>query len=116
MRDFPDEIDEDQLADLNYNAPKILSKAFVYRTKVLSHFWKRWESEYLRSLRERSNLPNKNGNLLVPGQIVLIHDNLHRSQWKMGMILELIPSLDEHVRSVKLKVSNGILTRPITKL
>ena len=117
LRDFPDTIDEDQISDLTYNSAKMLSKAFIYRTKVLENFWKRWESEYLKSLRERFNIPNRNrNNLLVPGQIVLIHDNVHRSQWKMGMILELIPSLDQYVRSVKLKVSNGTLIRPVTKI
>ena len=34
----------------------------------------------------------------------------------MGKILEVFPSLDGRIRSVRVRTSNGIYDRPITKL
>ena len=82
---------------------------------MLNDFWKRWHSEYLLNLRERFNVKNKS-KLVEKGSVVLINDGLPRLQWKLGIIQELIPSLDGIVRSVKLKTLNGIQLRPITKL
>ena len=50
------------------------------------------------------------------GEVVLIHDDSPRINWRMGIITELLPSSDNHTRSVKLKTSNGSLVRTINKL
>ena len=47
------------------------------------------------------------------GDLVIIssHD-VPRSYWPMGRIIEVYPGRDGVVRSVKLKTSNGELSRP----
>ena len=66
-------------------------------------------------LRERATCRGGFSNVKV-GQIVLMSENIPRTGWKLGIIEELLPSLDEQTRSVKLKTSSGCLLRPISKL
>ena len=68
-------------------------------------------------MRERSLNSSDNSDTKVKvGKLVLIHENSNRLLWKRGIISKLHPGVDGHVRSVDLKTSGGILTRPIVKL
>ena len=92
-----------------------LSRNFMYRSKILLEFWNRWQREYLTSLRERYNI--KGGeNLAKVGHVVLIHDNVPRSNWKLGLITDVIMGSDGLIRLVKLKTREGITMRPVSKL
>ena len=84
----------------------------------MDRFWVTWRKEYLTSLREYK-LPKR----LLPerpphvGDVVLVHDNYTRNQWKLDVIKELFPAQDGLTRSVMVKTSNGnCLKRPIRKL
>ncbi|XP_049883593.1 uncharacterized protein LOC126379074 [Pectinophora gossypiella] len=80
------------------------------------HIWKRWSSEYLHQLQERSKWhhPTKN---LGEGNVVLVTDeNLPPGQWALGRVTELHPGADGKVRVVTIKTKKGHLKRPITKL
>ena len=49
--------------------------------------------------------------------VVLVYEpNLKRGEWKLGRVLEVFAGKDGHVRAAKIKTSEGICTRPITKL
>ena len=51
------------------------------------------------------------------GDVVLIHDNVPRNQWKIGVVTDLHKGKDGLVRSVSLRISSGSeLLRPIEKL
>lgn len=99
-------------------------------------FWRRWTSEYLPTLLERKkwNTPRKN---LEVGDLVLLADeSFPRGKWPLGRIVEVMPSRDGLVRTVKVKTSctvatrakrqrkgepvnrdgTTVLTRPVTKL
>lgn len=50
------------------------------------------------------------------GDIVLIHDDGPRSQWKLGKITGLHAGRDGLIRVATLKTSLGMTTRPVIKL
>ncbi len=52
------------------------------------------------------------------GRIVIINDdNLMKNEWKMGRIIECYwGRSDEHIRSVDLKTTTGVIRRPVQQL
>ena len=45
-----------------------------------------------------------------------MYDECPRVSWKMGLIIEVYPSKDGHIRSVKVKTASGSLIRPVSRL
>ena len=106
--------------DINYsNINPILESQKL--NNIANHFWNRWQKEYLCNFRE-IHKPNKLRTLLPiieVNDIVIIHvDKLPKSQWKLGLVSELIPGRDTKVRGAKVSLSktNTIITRPVNKL
>ncbi|KAG1680465.1 hypothetical protein GQR58_012386 [Nymphon striatum] len=84
--------------------------------KVLDHIWSRWKKEYLLSLPTCVSTFSE-GECLKIGAVVLIReDNVPRSCWKLGRVLELIRGRDDRVRAAVLKTSSGTYNRPIQRL
>lgn len=51
------------------------------------------------------------------GDIVLIKDEIARGLWKLGKLIELIPSGDKKLRSAKVEMSSGrVIKRPLNLL
>ncbi|KXJ24267.1 uncharacterized protein LOC110248629 [Exaiptasia diaphana] len=115
---FDDEEDPKYLP--NQSCAKDLSKRDKHRQKMMHNFWKQWQREYLTSLREQHAGNAKaplTGETVAKGKVVLIHDSKPRSQWKLGVIVEVHPGKYGIVRAVTLKTANGnLLSRPIEKL
>ena len=88
----------------------------------LDTFWKVWKNEYLLSLRERNPLHHKcsfeSPRIPKKGEVVLIKDdNLPRSSWRMGILLNLIQGLDGRVRSAEVLLpGKKIISRAINCL
>ena len=106
--------------DINYsNINPILESQKL--NNIANHFWNRWQKEYLCNFRE-IHKPNKLRTLLPiieVNDIVIVHvDKLPKSQWKLGLVTELIPGRDTKVRGAKVSLSktNTIITRPVNKL
>jgi len=75
--------------------------------------------EYLTSLREHHSHRKikSNEKVVAKGDVVLVHDNVARNQWKVGVVTNLHTGKDGLVRSVSLRISSGKeLSRPIEKL
>ena len=49
-------------------------------------------------------------------EVVQIHDDTYRNQWKLGIIDKLFTGEDNRVRSVQLKTARGYTKGPIAKL
>ena len=98
------------------------SARFRYLSNRLEHFWSRWKKEYLVGLREFDK--NKgDGSAIAPkeGDVVIVEDeDRKRSEWKLGVIVELIEGRDKIVRGAKVRVVAGgrpnYLSRPVQKL
>lgn len=85
--------------------------------QLKQHFWQRWSLEYLNQMQARSKWMVNKGENIKPGQIVLIQKlGLAPFQWLLGRIDSVNKSNDGVVRSAAVRTSNGIITRPLTKL
>jgi len=75
----------------------------------------RFRKEYLATLVHRGK--DKKTEALIVGDIVLVGcDQKKRILWPMGRILELLPGVDGKCRVAKVRVKEGIITRPLQRL
>ena len=108
---------EDLYSPHGEDRQSLTGRAKNYNT-LMDRIWVTWRKEYLTSLREY-NLPKRSLPERPPhvGDVVLVHDNCTRNQWKLAVIKELFSGQDGLARSVMIKTSNGnCLKRPIEKL
>lgn len=105
--------------------PNDLSKRTQYMDRMLTHFWKRWKSEYLLELRQSHSrkLKASGQQTISEGDIVIVEvERVRRPFWKLGIVEQVIPGRDGHVRGALVKVgntdrsSNKLLCRPIQHL
>jgi len=95
---------------------KELTNRAKYHEIVIQAFWTRWQKVYLTSLREYKTYQKKASNktAVAIGDVVLIHDNVPRNQWKIvGVVTALHKGKDGLVRSVSLRVSSGSELYPL---
>ena len=114
---------------VTHGPPGVFQKADLYcrrRWRRVQHlaneFWRRWRKEFLITLQSRVKWVNEKRNFAV-GDIVLVKDSdARRNQWPMARVIEVHPSDDGLVRSVKVKMGSknnqqgSSLDRPISKL
>ena len=107
--------------DIEIRTAKGLTNQAKYHESLMRTFWRCWRKEYLTNLCEFHNSKKAKrpltGSKIEVGDVVLVHDNLPRNQWKLAIVNSLIPGRDGLVRAVRLRMSNGNeLQRPIEKL
>ncbi|XP_053390067.1 uncharacterized protein LOC128552993 [Mercenaria mercenaria] len=110
--DYDNDISSHQIniGNINFNKrAKVVAMA-------IQHFWKRWKSEYLTSLREHYQTTGRNSRSIKVGDIVQIHDDCPRTRWKLAVVEELLPGNDGITRAAKIRTQNGSSTRPVVKL
>jgi hypothetical protein len=86
------------------------------RTHLIQHFWKRWRQEYLTSLREFHKTTGNNSTEIRVGDVVQVHDDTKRVNWRLAVVQSLIKRKDGLVRAENIKTSTGHTNRPVTKL
>ena len=101
--------------DLTYHPISTLRRWHLCEALV-RHFWKRWQSEYLISLRKSSKWRKPVKNLEVGDIVVLREDSTMPTQWPIARIIEAHQGQDGLVRVVKLRTKSGVYTRPVTKV
>ena len=114
--------DNDQLSDDEEPISKLQRRA-LYLSKLLEHFWKRWKDEYLVGLREfhRCSPNGVQDRKIKTGDVVLVHEDSSRSNWRLGEVIEVIESSDGYERGALLRVTSkrgkhSRIRRPIQKL
>lgn len=60
--------------------------------------WRRWSSEYLTTLQERSKWTRSIPNLRVNDMVVVVDNQSPPLAWRLGRILDVLPGPDGHVR------------------
>lgn len=91
---------------------------------VLNHFWKRWRTEYLSSLREvhAKKCHRDDKSQVSIGQVVIVKDeHLPHGLWKLGYVKELLTGKDGQTRAATVRIvsrdrQHTILNRPIQLL
>ncbi|XP_059222926.1 uncharacterized protein LOC131996847 [Stomoxys calcitrans] len=87
------------------------------RLKIVSqYFCQRWKSEYLKELHRRSKWKYQQENLAKDDLVVIRDDRFPPTEWTMGRIERAYHGTDQNIRVVDVRTSNGIVTRPITKI
>jgi len=109
------DVQNDELTDPTYGADDINRWAKVH-AQLLAHFWQRWRTEYLTALREFHRATGNNIQTVKVGDVVLIHDDTPRVQWKLAVIEGVNKGADGLIRSANVRTSTGRTNRPIAKL
>ena len=118
LRSFPKEETnwEEIYKDPSYGQKEQVEKRYQYIAKVCSDLWKRWEHEYLTTLRETHRTGKQHDSWPRKGDIVLIRDEGPRNRWKMGEVIELNTGPDSIPRVATVRTAQSQLIRPIVKL
>ena len=83
---------------------------------ISQHFWRRWHTEYLHTLQQRSKWTSRSDPPAVGDLILLKKDNLPPLKWKRGRISALRPGKDGIVRVIEIITAQGPLVRPVSKV
>jgi hypothetical protein len=85
--------------------------------QLLQRFWRRWSTEYLHQLEQRSKRHSDRSWEPTVGDLVLLkEDNIPPLVWKPGTIEEVFPGQDGHVHVALVRTSRGHFKRPVVKL
>ena len=93
-----------------------ISKRARTLAHLLEHFRNRWKREYLTSLREFHKASGNNLQQIKVGDVVLIHNDGPRVQWKLAVVENLHEGADGLIRAADLHTSSGKTNRPIVPL
>ena len=83
---------------------------------LVRHFWKRWSTEYLSTLRRYTKWHHPTRNPQIGDIVILQEDNFIPSKWPLGRIIEIHSGRDGLVRVVQVKTSSGTYRRPTSKI
>ena len=99
----------------SYRPLSLLSRWYLCQALV-RHFWQRWSSEYLSSLRRYVKWHHPSRNIQVGDVVVLLEDNVSPAKWPLARVVATHPGRDELIRVVTVKTSSGEYKRPVTKV
>ncbi|KAG5327787.1 YI31B protein, partial [Pseudoatta argentina] len=84
--------------------------------QILESFWRRWNSDYVTSLQQRSKWRSRNEGICV-GQLVLLrNDTTPPTKWQLGRITACHPGKDGLTRVVSVRTATTTFIRPLSKL
>ena len=89
---------------------------YLYQQRLVNHFWKRWQGEYLHQLSIQPKWNEEQPALRVGDVVLISDDKVSRGRWPMGRVEKLFPGKDGLVRTVTLKTQKGALCRPVQRL
>ena len=86
---------------------------------LVDRFWQRWKKEYIHQMQIRQKWIETKRNISV-NDIVILQDECNRLGWKLGRVVNTLPSSDGLVRSVRVQTydfgARREYTRPVSKL
>ena len=109
-------IEDDELGDPPFGEESDIKRRARSQALTLKHFRSRWQHEYLTSLREFHRASGNNQQKIKVGDIVLVHDDAPRMNWKLAVIEGLITSSDGLTQAANIRTATGKTNRPITRL
>lgn len=110
------QLENEEIDDPDFVNESEVRKRAKNQALRLQQFESRWKREYLTQLREFHKGTGNNNQSVKIGDVVLIHNENPRIQWRMAVIESLITGADGLVRAASIRTSNGRTNRPITKL
>ena len=118
IRPVPHPLDDsEELENPTYINGSNMRKRVDQHTQLINRFWSRWKREYLTSLREFNNkISGNNKQTIRVGDIIIVHDEKPRMQWRLAVVERLVKGGDSLVRAAHIRMGSYKTTRPITKL
>ena len=83
---------------------------------LVRHFWQRWSTEYISSLRHYTKWHHPTRNVQVGDVVVLQEDNMVPTKWPLAKVIQTHTGKDGFVRVVTIKTATGTYKRPVTKI
>ena len=102
--------------DPDYLCADNMRKRMDRQTDLIEKFWTRWRREYLTSLRQFNQISGQNKQAIKQGDIVIVHDDKPRMQWRLAVVEKLIVGRDKLVRAANIRMGTYRTSRPIVKL
>ncbi|XP_036347224.1 uncharacterized protein LOC118756578 [Rhagoletis pomonella] len=93
-----------------------LRKQWRISQNLKDRLWKRWTTEYLPQLIQRTKWQEKTTPLKVNDLVIICDPAQPRSQWQRGRVTKVFPTKDGQVRVAEVKTITGVLRRPATRL
>ena len=93
-----------------------ISKSWRTSQHLAEHFWNRFLREYIPNQQKSSKWTKGCPSLQVGDLLWVLEDFTPRGLWPLAKIIEVYPSWDQIVRSVKLKTAFGEKFRSVVKL
>lgn len=84
--------------------------------EFLRRIWKRWVTEYLSGLQQRTKWTRQKDNIHVGTMVLVKDDNIPPMQWRLGRVIRIFSGNDGNIRVVDVKTKDGIVTRGIAKI
>ena len=109
-------VDEDSIHDPDYGFDCKVKKRARTMSFLLNQFWKRWKTEHLTSLRESHRSTKNNKQAVKKGEVVLVHDDGPRANWRLAVIEDVVTCNDRLTKSAKIRTSTGRTNHPISRL
>ena len=78
---------------------------------MANNFWQQWKKEFVLLLQKRPKWQKAQRNVKIGNVVLLREDDLPRNRWKLGRVVEVISSIDDHVRRVKLIIGDSYLSK-----
>ena len=99
----------------SYRSTSLLRRWYLCQNLV-RHFWERWSTDYLTSLRKYAKWHKPVRNLSIGDIVVLNEDGMLPATWPLGRIVEVFPGKDGFVRVANVRTKSGTFKRPVHKL
>ena len=94
-------VESDEVSDPTYQSNTDFLRKAKRVALLIQHFWQRWRLEYLTSLREFHKRSGVNTESVRVGDVVLIHDDSPRVNWKLALVTSINRGHDGLVRSAQ---------------
>ena len=106
----------DAQEEIEPTSSKKTVRRYLYRQRLVNHFWKRWRNEYLHKLSVRHKWTMQKPSIMIGDVVLISDDNVSRGKWPMGRVEQIHPSKDGYVRAVALRTKGGTIRRPVQRL
>ncbi|GFV25782.1 integrase catalytic domain-containing protein [Trichonephila clavipes] len=85
-------------------------------TKVIQVAWKKWSTDYLNTLQQRTKWMIERDNIMCGAMVIVKEDFTPVCNWLLGRVVEVYHGSDGKVRTVRIKTKTGEFKRSITKI
>ncbi|XP_055604125.1 uncharacterized protein LOC129752361 [Uranotaenia lowii] len=84
--------------------------------QLTQQFWKKWNTQYLSDLQNRTKWSKEQQNLDIGMMVLLKEENCPPQRWPLGRIENVVRGQDGKVRVVSVRTQNGTYDRGISKI